>query len=159
MRDWDNYRERRSETMSQQLFFCRDDENCGKHSIGNSFIFQHYNNLKPTVNSVKVYLDLKKKKKHTMEHDQSWIGLPRVWTSTLLKQCRIPLTGINLPTSKCVLRSLENYSWRPPIEITSKLDWESADCAEEYRWSHQILTLYRLCFCLICCISMYVCMS
>uniref|UniRef100_A0A669E7Y5 Uncharacterized protein n=1 Tax=Oreochromis niloticus TaxID=8128 RepID=A0A669E7Y5_ORENI len=31
--------------------------------------------------------------KHTMEHHQSWLGIPRAQTSTSLKQCGIILTG------------------------------------------------------------------
>lgn len=55
------------------------------HLRDRGFIFERDNDLKHTVNVVKVYLDGK-------THNQSWTDLSRVWTSTFLKQCWIILT-------------------------------------------------------------------
>lgn len=58
----------------------------------------------------------KARKTPTLEHYQLWIGLPRAWITTLLKQCWIKLikTGIKVSQhpkkSSCPSKILEKFS-------------------------------------------------
>lgn len=56
--------------------------------------------------------------KNPVKHYQSWIGLPRVWTSTLLKPCGIIVKDNEAKTSQHPTRTL-NYlheAWRTITE-------------------------------------------
>lgn len=77
--------------QNDQNYECRTvfldlDTPSPKHLIHNGYIFQQDNDPKHTASTAKWYLD-RKKKKNTIEHPETWIGLPRAHASTLLKQC------------------------------------------------------------------------
>lgn len=66
-------------------------------------------------------------KKHTMEHYQSWIGLPRARTSILLKQGGIIGTENRAKSSQHPKKSFKCPSRSIPVEITRKT------CLKEFR--------------------------
>lgn len=94
-----------------------------KYLISRSFNFQYDKDPKHTDKAVKDT----RIEKHTIKHCQSWTGLSRSQTSTLLKQYGIILIENRTKrcqhsrkSFECPLRSPANNFWRPLKEMTRK---------------------------------------